>query len=536
MLYDTRVVRSGVAFVSSDGDVFLGCEVELWSEIVERTSIRPRRNGPWVMRVTQAGREICRKELGVDFDWAHAAFEAIRRHVGNAGRACEANAPALAGWLPAMEVTGLSCGVGGWVAGQPRVWSDGVYPGSFGPVQRRSREELERRMAQREIAVRELPTVFEQAVALSPEAFTAMLLGVEIGDSLGAQSESMRASERAQRFGWIEQHRHRGRDDSVFSSDDTQMSARVLSSQAVLGRLELADVVRRWRHPLPLGMGSTVGRALSALDSLPAGADPWAMRQTVESASNGALMRVAGLIALHATSQPALMVPDLLLGSAVTHDCSASNAACAGWAALLLALANKRSRRASRRWDFDSWAELEAGTNRRPATRSILAVREPRDVIEVFLSAARPVEDPEARLRSRVPGDAYFGSLCDFVEQRVPPALKPDADGRGLRDSWFSGAYLLETVPTALAIVAQYLDSPREGILEAVNRTWDNDTIASLVASAFGARYGLDAFDRRWIRRSAQQAQRGDADSMLAAIRRCVPFVPKLDEQLPRRF
>ena len=51
-----------------------------------------------------------------------------------------------------------------------------------------------------------------------------------------------------------------------------------------------------------------------------------------------------------------------------------------------------------------------------------------------------------------------------------------------------SGGYLLETVPNALFLFVRYLNDPQRGIIEAVNFTKDNDTIASIIASAFGGR------------------------------------------------
>jgi ADP-ribosylglycohydrolase len=57
-----------------------------------------------------------------------------------------------------------------------------------------------------------------------------------------------------------------------------------------------------------------------------------------------------------------------------------------------------------------------------------------------------------------------------------------------------SGGYLLETVPNVLFLFVRYLNDPQRGITEAVNFTKDNDTIASIVASVFGALYGRQAF------------------------------------------
>ena len=325
-----------------------------------------------------------------------------------------------------------------------------------------------------------------------------MLLGVEIGDTLGSRTERMTAGDRQRRFGWIADHGV----SRVSRSDDTQMTSRLLSSQASLGHLDIADAVRRWRDERLVGIGGTLLRVLKRAPTSEDSDEVWKARATNNAAGNGAIMRVPGLIAPHVLTDPSRLWPDLLLGSAVTHDSLTSNAACVGWAALLIALADPQTR---------------------PTT--------PLAVLEVFTKTATPVEGSGSALRSRVPGDDFSGTLCEFIEQRAVPAFAPYANAQDHRDRWYSGAFLLETVPTALGIVAEYINDPQRGILEAVNRTWDNDTIASLVAAAFGARYGLDAFDPRWVNRVVSDTHR---DAMTPAISSMCRFAPHIGPALRR--
>jgi ADP-ribosylglycohydrolase len=49
---------------------------------------------------------------------------------------------------------------------------------------------------------------------------------------------------------------------------------------------------------------------------------------------------------------------------------------------------------------------------------------------------------------------------------------------------WHSGAYLLETIPSALYILMNYTHDLEEAIVRAVNDTYDNDTIAAIVGAA----------------------------------------------------
>ena len=67
-------------------------------------------------------------------------------------------------------------------------------------------------------------------------------------------------------------------------------------------------------------------------------------------------------------------------------------------------------------------------------------------------------------------------------------------------NSWYSGAYLLETVPSVLYILERHGHDPEEAIVRAVNDTKDNDTIAAIVGAAVGALHGLSRLPERWVR------------------------------------
>ncbi len=66
-------------------------------------------------------------------------------------------------------------------------------------------------------------------------------------------------------------------------------------------------------------------------------------------------------------------------------------------------------------------------------------------------------------------------------------------------DSWHSGAFLLETVPSVVYILMRHGRDPEEAIVRAVNDTKDNDTVAAIVGAAVGALHGRTALPKRWI-------------------------------------
>jgi ADP-ribosylglycohydrolase len=64
---------------------------------------------------------------------------------------------------------------------------------------------------------------------------------------------------------------------------------------------------------------------------------------------------------------------------------------------------------------------------------------------------------------------------------------------------WYSGAFLLETIPAVIFLLARYGHDPEEAIVRAVNDTKDNDTIAAIVGAVVGALHGRAALPERWV-------------------------------------
>jgi ADP-ribosylglycohydrolase len=62
---------------------------------------------------------------------------------------------------------------------------------------------------------------------------------------------------------------------------------------------------------------------------------------------------------------------------------------------------------------------------------------------------------------------------------------------------WYSGAFLLETVPSVLYILERHGNDPEEAIIRAVNDTRDNKTVAAIVGAAVEAPHGIGRLRRR---------------------------------------
>jgi ADP-ribosylglycohydrolase len=141
--------------------------------------------------------------------------------------------------------------------------------------------------------------------------------------------------------------------------------------------------------------------------------------------------------------------------------------------------------------------------------------------VDTYVAYAEPLEG-ETRYRPRggsYEGD-YEGPIWRFVAERLPQTLADRKSAVAAADEWYSGAYLLETVPTALYVLALHADNPEEAIVRAVNDTCDNDTIAAVVGTAIGALHGEAALPKRWrdnlLGRTAE-ADDGKVFGLLAA-------------------
>ncbi len=299
-----------------------------------------------------------------------------------------------------------------------------------------------------------------------------MLLGLAEGDSLGNTSEGMRPAGRREAYGEIRDYLPNRREEMLpvgLPSDDTQLAFWTLESLLRRGYLDPADLAETFtRKDRIFGIGSTVTAFLFAYRF---SAKRW-FEAGQPSAGNGALMRIAPVLLPHLQSTTAALWVDVVAATVLTHRDEAAVAACVGFIGLLAeCLARREDGAPPGRW----WPET-------------------------FLRYARPAEAPGGAsvYRSRVPGDGFRGSLCDRVEQEVLPAVAAGTSVFEAAERWYSGAYLLETVPCILLTLARHGGGPEEAIVRAVNDTKDNDTVAALVGAAVGALHGEASLPARW--------------------------------------
>jgi ADP-ribosylglycohydrolase len=314
---------------------------------------------------------------------------------------------------------------------------------------------------------------------VAPDRLRGMLMGLAVGDALGNTSEGITAAEREARFGEIRDylpHEHAGGRRVGLPSDDTQLAFWTLESLLERGQLDPEDLSTRFAARPIYGLGQSVRKFLRNREQ---GVSPW-YRCGAESAGNGALMRIAPVVLLHPEGPSAALWLDTALASIVTHRDACSVASCVAFTDLLARLL---------RLPAPPTAEWITGT---------------------FVATLRLVcTDHPYRPRGGRFADRE-SSFPDFVEFALHEATRGHWSARGACDAWHSGAYLLETVPSVLWILAHHAHDPEEAIVRAVNDTYDNDTIAAIVGAAVGALHGERALPERWRWNLLGRTQDGD--------------------------
>jgi ADP-ribosyl-[dinitrogen reductase] hydrolase len=306
-----------------------------------------------------------------------------------------------------------------------------------------------------------------------------MLLGLAIGDALGNTSESLIPAARFKRRGEITDYLgnwHASRRGVGLPSDDTQMAFWTIESILECGGIDPVDLAEKFSTRQIYGRGQSVGEFVRNYRH----GTEWPEASS-RSAGNGALMRIAAVLAAHKEGPSPDFWSDAVLCAAVTHNDTASISACVAFVGILQELVHMNVVPAPEWW------------------------------VDRYVFYAAPLEGKKAYgPRGGEYAGAFSGTLSNFVQLTVSDALKQNLNTLDACNKWFSGAYLLETVPSVLMVLAKHANDPEEAIKRAVNDTKDNDTIAAIVGAAIGALHGEDSLPTRWIDRLLGRTAQND--------------------------
>jgi ADP-ribosyl-[dinitrogen reductase] hydrolase len=283
------------------------------------------------------------------------------------------------------------------------------------------------------------------ATSLPRDRFRGALLGLAVGDALGAPAEFLTAAQVRDRWGVLADMVGGGCHDVLpgEGSDATEMMLELAESLATRDEFDPEDVVARYRAWFAAGPRDVSLTTRTVMLVLAAGT-PWdlASRRAYEvlgfpTAGNGSVMRCAP-IALRYATDPEARRRVSLRESTITH------------------------------YDFlAGW--------------SCVALNE----LIVAAMAGRLEESLPAIVAALEPDDSRVAAtLRDAVEAEA--------------EEIHAAAFVLDSLGAAVWAVLH--TSSFEGALcEIVNRGGDCDTVGAITGALAGARYGADAIPARWL-------------------------------------
>jgi ADP-ribosyl-[dinitrogen reductase] hydrolase len=300
---------------------------------------------------------------------------------------------------------------------------------------------------------------------ISQDRVRGMLFGLAIGDALGNTTEGQLPEWRKSRFGEIRDYLpnwHANNSPVGLPSDDTQLAFWTLEHLLEFGHIRPQELAEVFASRQIFGIGKGTSDFVRDIRS----GKSW-LHASKRTAGNGALTRAATAIVPHLWTKSEAIWAEVALATAVTHNSPTAIGANVALASMFLQLLQF-----DRAPDQDWW-------------------------VQEFVRMASKIEG-QTRLRPRGGAlvDEYEGSLWQFVERYVPEQSKATSLEAG--NFWYSGAYLLETMPTVLHILSRHANDPTEAIIRAVNDTKDNDSVAAIVGSAVGALHGLEQLPIEW--------------------------------------
>ncbi len=318
------------------------------------------------------------------------------------------------------------------------------------------------------------------------------LLGLAIGDALGAPLEGLTMQQIKTHYGRVKNYvdgvqawkrkPYRWRLRGLYS-DDTQQALAICDVLLELGRIDqerLADHYLALATPKGAFLGAYrgIGRTLrQVIIDLQHGVPPRRCGQ--KSAGIGAAMRIAP-VALHFGENQPEMVGSVLAASIMTHRDIRSLSG-----ALTVAHAIRR---------------LAAGAAREPSMLLWIAADVARDESRIPRECGDLVIGYDRHARALSRAIAHVESILDLPRDRALAALVDEANRHGAEPICRrpTMGFPPACIPTCLYLLLT-TDSFEEALTEVINLGGDTDTAGAILGAMAGAHYGLAQIPRRWL-------------------------------------
>jgi ADP-ribosyl-[dinitrogen reductase] hydrolase len=237
-----------------------------------------------------------------------------------------------------------------------------------------------------------------------------MLLGVAIGDSLGATTEGKIPEERFYRYGEIKDFLPGKRSNYHpvgVPTDDTQLTFWTLKQLIADYGLIPENLAKRFIKHHIVGIGNTTKEFLRNYKDK---GRPW-YKSGLDSLGNGALMRIAPITLPYLKNPHQSMFADAALDTMITHNSNINIACCIAFVNLLWQLLSLKNPPRSNWW------------------------------INTFCGVAEQMENKTSK------------SLSDYTRGVVTKVLLKNTPIIDACNEWGSGANLFETVPSVIYIL-----------------------------------------------------------------------------------
>jgi ADP-ribosylglycohydrolase len=318
------------------------------------------------------------------------------------------------------------------------------------------------------------------------------LLGLAVGDALGAPLEGLTAQQIRTHYGRVKNYvdgvqawkrkPYRWRLRGLYS-DDTQQALALCDVLLESGRVDadrLAEIYLAMATPRGSFVGAHrgIGRSFRlVLADLERGVST--RRSGQKTAGIGAAMRIAP-VPLYCRDDRNAMFDSVMAASLVTHRDIRSLAGA-------LAVAHAVSR-------------LAAGDGRKPSLLLWVAADVARDEARIASEFADVVISLERHARGLSRALAHAESLLDLPRERALTALAEEANRHGAEPVCKRPTM---GFPPACIPACFYMllttDSFEEALTEIINLGGDADTAGAILGAMAGAHYGVDEIPSRWL-------------------------------------